>query len=150
MISITWNPSKSLIRASPAKKSQSNVLFVIVTCWMRLMRLSSVSAMYSVPRWDSAMALAASRVARTAAHLTRWWSIPGTWQWMGRPATIRTWRLSDTWNGKNKHTPSCINYVKETESKYLLPVIILWPKDLCLCSALKITEREPAKSNSTH
>lgn len=61
-----------------------------MTCWMRLMRLSSVSAMNSVPRCDRAMALAASRVVRTAAHLTRWWSIPGTWQWMGRPATMRT------------------------------------------------------------
>lgn len=71
--------------------------FWALTCWMRLMRLSSVSAMYSVPRWDRAMALAASRVARTAAHFTRWWSMPGTWQWMGRPATIRTCRLSDTW-----------------------------------------------------
>ena len=70
-----------------------------LTCWTRLMRLSSVSAMYRVPRWDRAMALAASRVARTAARLTRWWSMPGTWQWMGRPATMRTWRLSDTLGG---------------------------------------------------
>lgn len=78
------------------------------------MRLSSVSAMYRVPRWDNAMALAASRVARTAAHLTRWWSIPGTWQWMGRPATIRTWRVSETWKQEGKTTTSWIRYVKGT------------------------------------
>lgn len=95
------------------------IIFFTLTCWMRLIRLSSVSAMYSVPRWDRAMALAASRVARTAAHFTRWWSMPGTWQWMGRPATIRTWRLSDTWRGE-KHTPVYKERGKSATSNFVV------------------------------
>lgn len=68
---------------------------LVVTCWMRFTFLSSVSAMKSSPLWETLMALADSRVEWIATLLTKKWSMPGTWQWMGRPAMIRTRLFSE-------------------------------------------------------
>lgn len=71
---------------------------LVVTCWMRFTFLSSVSAMKSSPLWETLMALADSRVEWIATLLTKKWSMPGTWQWMGRPAMIRTRLFSEIWS----------------------------------------------------
>lgn len=67
--------------------------YSVPTCRMRFIFFSSVSAMYRTPLKDRAMAVAPSSVV-WMARLPRLYSMPGTWQCMGRPATIRTCRFS--------------------------------------------------------
>lgn len=90
----SWKAMKELKMPQDPPASPPAESFVESPC-EKTGKEKAFPAMKSSPLWETLMALADSRVEWIATLLTKKWSIPGTWQWMGRPAMIRTRLFSE-------------------------------------------------------